>query len=159
MLMRVSPVPTGIPTQASSTGIRLTDTRPARALINDGTRSFVPHAAREAGLVGRYRYWQGRSGKRFLFTKIARPAPDEFNGAVLMATLDGEVIWAGDTSDRATADAVAVMPDDAVWFLHLLASAKSRRREIVADLLPAPQLSLGFESDWDETARSLARAA
>jgi len=154
MLMRVSPVPTGIPAQSLSPAAVS-----GKFVSEDSARSFVPHAAREAGLVGRYRYWQGRSGKRFLFTKIPRPAADEFDGAVLLATLDGEVIWAGDTSDQATTDTIAVMPDDAVWFLHLLASAKSRRREIVADLLPAPQLSLGLDSSWDETARSLAKAA
>ena len=122
-------------------------------------RSFLPQAARETGFVGRYRYWEGRSGRRFLFTRIDRPAAGEYEGAVLLATLDGEVIWAGDTAELATADVLSVLPADTVWYLHLLASTRTRRREIVADLLPAPQLSLQLTGKAGEPATDLPRAA
>ncbi len=122
-------------------------------------RSFVPHAARDTGLIGRYRYWQGRSGRRFLFTRIDRPAPQEYDGAVLLAILDGEVVWAGDTAELSTADALTVLPADTVWYLHLLASTRSRRREIIGDLLPAPQLSLQFDDHGDDACQPLPHAA
>lgn len=95
--------------------------------------SFIPQSAIEAGLPARYRYWPGRSGRSYLFTRTDAASLPDFRCAVLLAVRFGEVIWAGESLAEARRHAAS---RGAGLYVHLLASSAAERREIVADLAP-----------------------
>lgn len=99
------------------------------------TRSFIPQSAREAGLPARYRYWTGRSGSRYLFTRTDPGSLEDFRGAVLLAVRFGQVVWAGESATEARRQAAS---RGTGLYVHLLAASAAARREIVADLEPGP---------------------
>lgn len=96
--------------------------------------SFIPQSAVEAGLPARYRYWAGRSGRSYLFTRTDAASLGDFRGAVLLAVRFGQVIWAGESTVEARSQAAASRGTG--LYLHLLAGSAAERREIVADLQP-----------------------
>ena len=96
--------------------------------------SFIPQSAVEAGLPARYRYWAGRSGRSYLFTRTDSASLDDFRGAVLLAVRFGQVIWAGQSAGEARRHAAASRGTG--LYVHLLAGSAAERREIVADLEP-----------------------
>jgi len=92
-------------------------------------RSSLPQIAREAGLGGRYRYWTGRSGRRYLFTRVEDGT--NFEGALALLA-EGEAIrWLG------RADTVPPLrPPGQALFVHLLAGDEAERDRIAQDLVP-----------------------
>jgi hypothetical protein len=101
--------------------------------------SFVPRIAEDAGIGERYRYWTGRSGRRYLFTRTERASLPEFENALAIAVDSGRIVWAGDAA------AFAVLPAPPLrceLFVHLLASSPDDRAGALADLRPAALLAL-----------------
>lgn len=96
--------------------------------------SFIPQSALEAGLPARYRYWAGRSGRSYLFTRTDAASLEDFRGAVLLAVRFGQVIWAGCSAPEARRHATASRGTG--LYVHLLAGSSAERQEIVADLEP-----------------------
>jgi hypothetical protein len=97
--------------------------------------SFIPQSAREAGVPARYRYWTGRSGRRYLFTRTDAGSLEDFRGAVLLAVRFGDIVWAGDSAAEARRHAAS---RGTGVYVHLLAASAAARREIAADLAPEP---------------------
>lgn len=96
--------------------------------------SFIAQSAVAAGLPPRYRYWAGRSGRSYLFTRTDADSLDDFRGAVLLAVRFGQVIWAGESAIEARRHAATSRGTG--LYVHLLAASAGERREIVADLEP-----------------------
>lgn len=89
-----------------------------------------PRVLDDAPIGDRFRYWYGRSGRRYLFSAVA--ASD-------VADLDGGVVLvAGGAADRPEhvgLDLPAGVPTGAVY-VHLLAETDAARADIIADLAP-----------------------
>ena len=105
-------------------------------------RSLVP-----AELFSRYRYVEGASGNRYLFTAIDRSeAADYAHGVMLLLDETGEVpLWIGsqmadERDDAVIAGSQRFAPFQQVLakadriFVHLLASTASDRADVVADV-------------------------
>lgn len=101
-----------------------------------------PVSARAAGLGDRFRYFRGRSGRRYLFSAMDADALDDLAGAVLLVASDpvhGEPrpTWIGEIDEnglrhgRATGGAPA--PRTRSW-VHLLAGSAEARRAVLSDL-------------------------
>jgi hypothetical protein len=102
---------------------------------------YVSRAALEAGVPARYLYWQGRSGRRYLFTCMGPGAIGDFEEAVAIAVSDGRIIWSGEVS------ALARLPGDApprraAIYVHLLAANLAERRVVIEDFRPAEEVHL-----------------
>jgi hypothetical protein len=102
-----------------------------------------PEIAEKAGLGGRFHYWRGRSGRRYLFTSVPRDSLGDFRSVVVLfaepaaggrmiarsiAMLDALGRMAG--SERTAAE----LPAGAVALIHLLAGSEAERQRVVADL-------------------------
>jgi hypothetical protein len=101
-----------------------------------------PEVPQRAGLGDRFHYFRGSSGRRYLFTAVAREDLGDFRSAVVIVArpaANGRLAagWI------ATVDAFGRiegrdrrLPDwpDAVMLVHLLAETDRERRDLVADL-------------------------
>ena len=105
------------------------------------TPTSVPHAAIAAGMPGRYRYWTGRSGARYLFTQVAAKSLDDFDDGVFLLVRFGTVQTVGDQS--AISAALANGCHGAVLYVHLLATSQASHAHIIDDLVPH-LVNLGF---------------
>lgn len=96
--------------------------------------SRVPHVAIAAGMPGRYRYWTGASGARYIFTRVAAESLDDFDDGVFLLVRFGTVQTVGDR------DAVSAALVDgchgAVLYVHLLATSEALHSHIIGDLMP-----------------------
>jgi hypothetical protein len=108
----------------------------------------APESARNAGLGYRYRYWRGASGRRYLFTAIPSESLADFRSVIVIhaepvagGQLHARAIYA--IGDKGETDGVPPKkaPGDKV-FVHFLAVAEDDRRQAVADLAAAPEVSL-----------------
>jgi len=98
------------------------------------TSSSVPHVAIAAGMPGRYRYWTGRSGGRYLFTQVASKSLDDFDDGVFLLARFGIIQTVG---DRAAISAVLANGcHGAVLYVHLLATSAASHSHIIDDLMP-----------------------
>jgi hypothetical protein len=93
--------------------------------------SYVSRAALAAGVPARYRYWCGRSGRRYLFTCTDFSDLAHFETGVAIAVMAGRIIWTGEIPAPATAP-----PRDAAIYVHLLACTLEERRAVMEDLRP-----------------------
>ena len=94
----------------------------------------IPQVAIAAGMPGRYRYWTGRSGARYLFTLVAVKSLDDFDDGVFLLVRFGTVGTIGDRS--AISAALADGCHGAVLYVHLLATSSASHAHIIDDLLP-----------------------
>lgn len=94
----------------------------------------VPHVAIAAGMPGRYRYWTGVSGTRYLFTQVAAKSLDDFDDGVFLLMRFGTVQAVGDRNDMSAA--LADSCHGAVLYVHLLATSAASHSFIVKDLMP-----------------------
>lgn len=91
--------------------------------------SARPRALTGAAIEQRFRYWYGRSGRRYLFSEVDRGEIADLDGVVLL------VPGTGDTPGHVGLDPVAC-PAKGPVFVHLLADTEAERSAIVADLAP-----------------------
>ena len=109
------------------------------------TDGGAPKAAERCGLAGRYRFWIGESGRRYLCTAVPAHEIGDFDDAiVVIARGEGgggyvgcDVIDLGAAGDP-SADDVArqiVGNPGLTAFVHLLAIDAGERGGIAADLL------------------------
>ena len=84
----------------------------------------VPHVAIAAGMPGRYRYWTGQSGARYLFTQVAAKSLDDFDDGVFLLVRFGTVETIGDRS--AISAALAEMNAEAIRNYPAVAAAINR---------------------------------
>ncbi len=98
------------------------------------TLSSVPRAAIAAGVSGRYRYWTGRSGARYLFTQVASKSLDDFDDGVFLLVRFGTIRTIGDRA--AISAALAEGCHGAVLYVHLLATSAASAAHIIGDLMP-----------------------
>ena len=96
------------------------------------TPSSVPHVAIAAGLPGRYRYWTGRSGSRYLFTQVAAKSLDDFDDGVFLLVRFGTIQMVGGRD--ALSAALADSHQGAVVYVHLLATSAASHSHIIDDL-------------------------
>jgi hypothetical protein len=96
--------------------------------------SSVPHVAIAAGMPGRYRYWTGRSGARYLFTQVAAKSLEDFDDGVFLLVRFGTIQIVGNrgTVSAALADGC----HGAVLYVHLLATSEASHSHIIDDLIP-----------------------
>lgn len=89
-----------------------------------------PRVLDGAAIEPRFRYWYGRSGRRYLFSEVDRTAMADLDDAViLVAGRDGErPLHVGSTVS-------ADLPAGRLY-VHLLAKSAADRAEVVADLTP-----------------------
>ena len=108
----------------------------------------APESARSAGLGYRYRYWRGASGRRYLFTAIPSESLVDFRSVIVVhaepvagGKLRARAVYA--VGDKGETDGVPPKkaPGDKV-FVHFLAVTEDERRQAVADLAAAPEVSL-----------------
>ena len=97
------------------------------------TPNSVPHVAIAAGMPGRYRYWTGQSGVRYLFTQVTAKSLDDFDDGVFLLVRFGTVETIGDRS--AMSAALADGCHGAVLYVHLLATSKASHAHIIDDLM------------------------
>lgn len=100
-------------------------------------KSSVPNIVLKAGLPARFRYWSGRSGARYLFTRTDSAELDHFDEAVVILVRFGRIIWAGDPPGGrpATAELRALLRREGTEiYIHLLARDATRRERIIDDL-------------------------
>ena len=105
-----------------------------------------PEIPQQAGLGGRFHYFRGRSGRRYLFTMVSDETLTDFRSVVAMLA---EPAPAGRLAARAvaTVDALGrigpaldpawppVRGRQALYLVHLLAASEAERRAVVADLV------------------------
>ena len=106
---------------------------------------LLSKAARDAGVPPRFVYWQGRSRRRYLFTRTTFSGLGDFADGVILLVEGGQVVWAGEAGDLASLPAGLAVCESAVY-VHLLAADPADRRLIVGDFLP----------DWDREHRMAA---
>lgn len=112
--------------------------------------SDAPKAVEDLGLDGRYRYWTGRSGNRYLFTEVPLDQLEDFASSVAMLMRSSgsmaepermeNMIWLGEVDadhKRRGRTLVAVMrgkTEGVRAFVHLLAGDASHRKAVLDDL-------------------------
>jgi len=107
-----------------------------------------PELPQKAGLGGRFHYFRGRSGRRYLFSVVPDAALSDFRHVVAaIAVPAGNQRLAATaivTLDHAGRPAVGdgpwppAMPRGAMCLVHLLATTAGERAAILADLAPEP---------------------
>jgi hypothetical protein len=97
--------------------------------------SYVSRAALAAGVPARYRYWLGRSGRRYLFTCTDVSDLAHFELGVAIAVMAGQITWTGDIATLAAMPASAPARNAAIY-VHLLAATPEERQAVVEDLKP-----------------------
>lgn len=106
------------------------------AVLSMTPSSSVPQAAVEAGLPARYRYWTGRSGRRYLFTDTELSALLDFPESVAIAVRRETIVWAGEPHPASLLAAAAEIAG-AAFYVHLLAADPAERRQAIQDLVPS----------------------
>jgi hypothetical protein len=130
--------PHAAPTDATRCDAAAID--PARAAHRVGPAAQLPHRLAPLALDGqpfgqRFRYWYGRSGRRYLFSEMTGDAATDLTDAVYL------VAGPSGTEERPLFVGAA-LPSPAACsgriFVHLLADDADARADVVADLTPAP---------------------
>ncbi len=98
------------------------------------TSSSVPRIAIAAGMSGRYRYWTGGSGERYLFTQVTAKSLDDFDGGVFLLVRFGAIQAVGGRG--AISAALARGCHGATLYVHLLATCEASHWDIIDDLMP-----------------------
>ena len=98
--------------------------------------SSIPHISKvalAAGIPARYLYWTGRSGRRYLFTRMEGAEAAALCEGVAIAVSGGQIVWVGGVEAMASESRVA---SGAAVYVHLLASSEAERRGVIWDLRP-----------------------
>lgn len=102
----------------------------------------IPLAAAELGMGGKFRYWQGGSGRRYLFTEVPLEELQDYSDAILVLTRPGKrtrfkPVWIGevDKVNRRTKpwDRRQVRRAEGAY-VHFLAGSRSDRKRVIDDL-------------------------
>jgi len=109
----------------------------------DPIEDTIPHSAAELGMAEQFRYWQGGSGRRYLFTEVPLDALRHYRDAILVLTRqeDGRsVLWIGeiDQMNRWTNpwDRRQIRRADGAY-VHFLAGNRDERRRVIDDIAEA----------------------
>jgi hypothetical protein len=105
-----------------------------------------PEVPMRPGFGDRFRYFRGKSGRRYLFTLINRDELADFRSAVVLLArrtpggLRATSVSALDDAGRPMGSDCwpPIVPADCRVLVHLLAEREEDRRAVVADLTPAP---------------------
>ena len=97
----------------------------------------TPKTVVAAGLSARYFYFDGRSGRRYLFTATDHAGLSDFGDGVAICVVGGQVVWAGDCATLAAMPRAAGLNRPA-YYVHLLASSEAAREAVADDLAPEP---------------------
>ena len=101
--------------------------------------SHVPKAIAGSTIAGRFRYWHGRSGRRFLVSVIDPAELALFDRGVVILVGGGQrILSALDLSEVTTADLNAALAKARAVYVLLLARSRDARRALIRDVLPAP---------------------
>ncbi len=112
-----------------------------------------PEIPQKAGLGGRFHYFRGRSGRRYLFTAVTGETLGDFRSVVaIMAEptpsgrLAAHAVMTLDAHGRIgpLADRTAPPPQggETLCLVHLLAASEAERCAVVADLAAALPMQL-----------------
>jgi hypothetical protein len=106
-----------------------------------------PNLARRAGLGDRFHYFRGASGRRYLFSAVAREELADFRSATVILAKrapDGRLAaWSIAALDRFGRPTDSrrpwppIMPIDSFVLVHLLAPTEADRLDVVDDLTTA----------------------
>lgn len=107
----------------------------------------IPTSAQAAGLAARFRYWQGNSGRRYLFSVVNPKRVRDFEGGIVMLTREKndfrEVIWLGVLiGKRPTKKSGGISFTEALSladeaYIHLLSKGRMDQTSILSDLVEA----------------------
>lgn len=95
------------------------------------------------GLAGRFRYWHGASGQRYVFTEIDPGEIADYPDTVVMlveapSRMPAKLAFLGEVgacrNDLAAALAARSRNSRLRAFIHFLADNSDRRRQVIADL-------------------------
>lgn len=116
--------------------------------IDDETQlRDAPLAAEALGLGDRYRYFHGRSGRRYLFSAVSVDALEDYRNAVLVLEPrtapqgDAATAWIGEIDRYGARRGKPLSPSRLKRmraYVHLLASVARDRRDVLDDLI-APE--------------------
>jgi hypothetical protein len=109
-----------------------------------------PEVPKKVGLGDRFHYFRGVSGHRYLFSAVTRGDLADFTSAVvILARRNAEgrlaAYWVAtiDAAGRPTPGRWPhVTAANEVVLVHLLAENEAARRDLIADLAPAPAYAL-----------------
>jgi hypothetical protein len=109
-----------------------------------------PEVPQKAGLGDRFHYFRGVSGRRYLFSSVTRGDLADFTSAVVILArpaANGRLAayWIAtlDASGRPTPGRWPhITAANEVVLVHLLSEDGAARRELIADLAPAPAFAL-----------------
>lgn len=126
-----SPTPRlALPAPTATAALAAVTARAGMTVDDLARASARPSALAGAAIEQRFRYWYGRSGRRYLFSEI---------GPTEVADLEGVVVLIpgrdADRPDYVGADATGYAGHGPV-FVHLLADTEADRAAVVADLAP-----------------------
>ncbi|SEQ65517.1 hypothetical protein SAMN05216548_106154 [Faunimonas pinastri] len=96
--------------------------------------SFVPTSAIATGMASRYRYWSGRSGRRYLFTCVDADWLKDCHEAIALECEGDRIVWIGEAEAFPPGKAIAGEGGRGLIFVHLLASDSVERRNVIDDL-------------------------
>ena len=97
--------------------------------------SFLSRAALAAGLPPRFRYWTGRSGRRYLFTALDSDLSG-FGEGVAIAVRNDRIVWAISLEETGAPPATSC---GTTLYLHLLAVGAEERQAVADDLSEADE--------------------
>lgn len=114
-------------------------TQTSDILLTDGG---TPQFAERCGAGGRFRYWLGASGRRYLFTSIGGEELGGFTSGVVLLVRHGEsgeahAVEAVTLFGRKDAARLAQRldgDDSLVAYVHFLADNRSARQAIIEDI-------------------------
>ncbi|MDD7909473.1 hypothetical protein PUV47_06055 [Pseudovibrio exalbescens] len=100
-------------------------------------------AARVSELLSagdRFRYWEGKSGQRYLFSKIKEQELLDYPGSVVLMAderMDHVVVWLGHADQHGELHGAHSVPKrrrQMAFYVHLLCTTDEERKETLSDL-------------------------
>ncbi|MTI18424.1 hypothetical protein E1162_14360 [Rhodobacteraceae bacterium RKSG542] len=96
--------------------------------------------AQALGLEDRFAYWHGRSGQRYLFTRVPADELEHYSDSLVLVVKkadQSELVWSGQLDQDGqmlSAGLPKPMPEDCVVLLHFLATGDEDRKAAFDDL-------------------------
>jgi hypothetical protein len=103
------------------------------AAPQDVSQSNRPSIVRGQWFEGRFVYWRGLSGQRYLFSEVSAEELQDLENAIILIPADDQSRAPGYVGE-ALPDAMRARAKSA--YVHLLAASESERRRVVEDLSP-----------------------
>jgi hypothetical protein len=108
-----------------------------------------PEVPQKVGLGDRFHYFRGVSGRRYLFSRVARGDLADFTSAVVILARPAangrlSAYWVAtiDASGRPAPGRWPHLAANEVALIHLLSEDEAARRDLIADLAPSPAFAL-----------------